>query len=261
LSSERSIDAPLSSKYRPLVSPAAAKWKTRKGASAAGVLGGEDALVAQELLVLVLLLDQDPERVAVVGVVVEVEVVREHVDEERDQLGRLAGRLDRRVQRRVDDPGHLRHLDPGRRLIGQPDQGAGRVAHGPHRRDLRQHQLELADAAVPATLDAEALAVADGAEVEHTLERADELVAVGRGQAAAPQDPAQAVALADLAVDGAGAGDLERGGAAGGAGHGRGRRLGPRAAEVVRPGPVMAAAARAASWTAGTEVPLRHRKT
>src|SRR6185503_1688191 len=62
------------------------------------VLGGDDAAVAEELLVLVLLLDQDPELVARLGVVVEVEVVGEQVYEERDQRGVLAGALDRRVQ-------------------------------------------------------------------------------------------------------------------------------------------------------------------
>ncbi len=59
------------------------------------IFRGEDPLAAQEvalvasLIELELLLD-DPERVAVLGVVVEVEVVGEDVDEEIDQRSGLA---------------------------------------------------------------------------------------------------------------------------------------------------------------------------
>ncbi len=63
-----------------------------------------------------LLLDDRAERVAVVRVVEEVEVVRERIDEHVDQRAVLAGRLDRSVQRRVDPPADRLDLDPGLRI-------------------------------------------------------------------------------------------------------------------------------------------------
>src|SRR5439155_17300185 len=72
-------------------------------AGLAAVLGGEDAAVADQLVLALdrrpFLLDDDAKRVAFLGVVEEVDVVREYVDKEVDERAGLARGLHRGVER------------------------------------------------------------------------------------------------------------------------------------------------------------------
>src|SRR5512139_2748569 len=108
-----------------------------KRAGLAAIFGGEDAAVADVLLLRELLLDDDAKRVAVLGVVVEVEVVGEDVDEEIDERSGLTARLDGGPERRIDLAADRFDLEARLFVVGDALQLTARLTLGADLVNLR----------------------------------------------------------------------------------------------------------------------------